>query len=457
VAASREANLQREEVCARTGWSRKELARRVNQRARVRGVHLQTDASRIRYWPAGQHPQPPVPELLSELFSEQLGYPITPTDIGLEATDEHEVGLRYSESITATVVAVAELGRYDVRRRGFLRHGRFLAVATIAPSRDWLLAVLDTTEPRPRSQIGEHQVHVIREAFATFHEADALWGGGHARRALAEFLTNRVLPLLHEVDPHSEVGAALFAAAGEQADLMGWMAIDDDRQALAQRYLIQALRLVQESGNIALGAHVLADMSHQARMLGYPREALQLTITGCHGLARAYSPACAARLLALQARAQAALVDTKAAAHAVVESERAFERIDPKAEPEWARFIDSASLAYEWASTFGDLGRPVEATKFAHRSISAAASQSRARCGALSQATLARAALTRRDLDAALHAAHRAVDLSTTVQSSLCITAVRDLQSRISPYRSIASARDFDHRAHEVLTQASLN
>ncbi|MGH3834728.1 MAG: hypothetical protein ACRDSF_03345 [Pseudonocardiaceae bacterium] len=104
---------------ARTGWSRKELARRVNQRARRRSAHLNTDASRVHYWLAGQHPQPPVPELLSELFSEQLGYPITPTDIGLEATDEHEVGLRYCEQIAATVVAVAELRRYDVRRRGF--------------------------------------------------------------------------------------------------------------------------------------------------------------------------------------------------------------------------------------------------------------------------------------------------------------------------------------------------
>ena len=74
-----------------------------------------------------------------------------------------------------------------------------------------------------------------------------------------------------------------------------------------------------------------------------------------------------------------------------------------------------------------------------------------------SEAALARAALTRRDLDAALSAAHRAVDLSTTVQSSRCIAAVRDLQSRISPYRTIASARDFDDRAHEVLTRASLN
>lgn len=459
MAASRGANLHMEEVCARTGWSRKELARRVNQRARVRGVHLHTDASRIRYWLAGQHPQPPVPELLSELFSEQLGYPITPTDIGLEATDEHEVGLRYSESITATVVAVAELGRYDVRRRGFLRHGTFLAVAAVAPSRDWLLAVLDATEPRPHSRIGLAQVGVIRETFAVFHEADAMHGGGHARQALAEYLTSRVLPLLRDADPDRKAGAALFAAASEQTDLLGWMAIDDDRPALGQRYLIQALRLAQESGDIAFGAQVLADMSQQARMLGYPREALQLAITGRHGLARAHSPACAvaARLLALEGRAHAALGDTKAAVRAVVESERAFERVDAEAEPEWARFIDSAALNSVWADTFLDLSRPVEAARFARRSISAAASQNLAPCGARSQAMLARAALIRRDLDAALHAAHRAVDLSTTVQSSRCIAAVRDLQSRISPYRTIAAARDFDHRAHEVLTQASLN
>lgn len=49
------------------------------------------------------------------------------------------------------------------------------------------------------------------------------------------------------------------------------------------------------------------------------------------------------------------------------------------------------------------------------------------------------------------------MDLSATVQSSRCIAAIRDLQSRISPYRSIASARDFKQRAHEVLTRASLN
>ncbi|MGH3906238.1 MAG: hypothetical protein ACRDTE_18955 [Pseudonocardiaceae bacterium] len=442
---------------ARTGWSRKELARRVNQRAKVRGVHLHTDASRVRNWLTGQYPQPPAPELLSELFSEELGYPITPADIGLPATEEHEVGLQYPESIAATVVAVAQLGRYDMRRRGFLHHGTFLVVAAIAPSRDWLLATLDATQPRPGGRVGEQQVLMIRETFAGFLEVDATSGGGHARRALAEYLTGRVLPLLQEVDPRTEAGAALFAAAAEQASLLGWMASDDDQQALAQRYLIQALRLAQESGNAILGANVLATMSDQALLLRYPREALQLALTGHHGLVRSYSPACAARLLALQGRAHAALGNSRQATHAVAESERAFERVDTDADPDRAGFIDEVHLSGLWADTFADLQRPVEATRFARRSISAAADQNRTRRETLSQIAMARAELARRDLDAALRAARRAVDLSTTVQSSRCNDAVHDLRSRISPYRAVTQAREFDDWARETLTQAHLN
>jgi hypothetical protein len=142
---------------------------------------------------------------------------------------------------------------------------------------------------------------------------------------------------------------------------------------------------------------------------------------------------------------------------AVVESERAFERIDPAAEPGWARFNDEVYLSSRWAGTFADLGRPAETARFARRTIPAAADQNRVRPEALSQVALARAGLERRDLDLALRAAHRALDLSTTVQSSRCLAAVRDLRSRISPYRSVLAAREFDDRAREVLTQAHLN
>lgn len=391
------------------------------------------------------------------LFSEEFGYPITPVEIGLAATDEHELGLRYLDSITATVVAVAELGRYDMRRRNLLRHGTFLAVATVAPSRDWLLAVLDATEPRPQGRIALAQVLTIRDAFSVFQETDVVHGGGHARAALAEYLTSRVLPLLHHADPGSEAGSALFAAAGEQTYLLGWMAIDDGRQALAQRYLIQALRLAQESGDAALGAHVMAGMSHQALMMNHPQEALRLATAGRHGLTKAYSAACASRLFALEAGAHAALGDAAAATRAVTESERAFENIDAENEPEWARFIDSAYVSGEWANAFARMRRPVEATRCARRSIADASRHRRVRREVFSQAALARAALERRDLDSALRAAHRATDLLITVESSRCFSAVGDLRSQLSPYRNITAVRDFEDYARETLTRAHLN
>ncbi|MGH3871122.1 MAG: hypothetical protein ACRDSR_06320 [Pseudonocardiaceae bacterium] len=278
-------------------------------------------------------------------------------------------------------------------------------------------------------------------------------GGGHARRALAQYVTVHVLPLLRDVDPATDTGASLFAAASEQTYLLGWMAFDDGRQALAQRYLVQSLRLAQASGDAKLGSHVLAGMCDQARMVGHPREALHLASAGRHGLSRAYSPACAADLWALQGRAHAILGEVREAARAVAASEAAFDQVHRGDEPEWARFIDTAYLAGEWANAFGDIVRPVESTRFARRSAAEARNQKRARRGALSQAALARAALTSDslDLEAAVHNANRALDLAVTVKSSRCTHAITDLRARIQPFHTVAVARDFDERARVAL------
>lgn len=445
----RSGNGDLERVWGRTGWSRKELARRVNRRGQSRGLRLNTDASRVGAWFAGQQPQPPVPAILCELFSEHFGYLVAPEAIGLTADADTDVGLRYEPSLGATVAVVADLGRNDVYRRNFLYGAPFVAVAAVAPSRDWLLATLDATTPRTGGKVDHEQVAAIREAFAVYQEADVMRGGGHARRALAEYVTGHVLPLVRDADP--DTGAGLFTAASEQTYLLGWMAFDDGRQALAQRYLLQSLRLAQASGDAALGAHVLAGMCDQARMLGYPREALQLATAGRHGLIRADSAACAADLWALQARAHASLGESREAAHAVAQSELAFERVHRDDEPEWARFIDTAYLTGEWANAFGDIARPTESTRFARHSAAAARHQNRARRGALSQATLARAALTSGNLDVAIDNAHRALDLAITVQSSRCTHAITDLRTRLQPFHTVALARDFNDRAHLAL------
>jgi len=407
----------------------------------------------VRAWFSGQQPQSPVPAILCELFSEHLGYPLNPEDIGLSTGPDTDIGLCYQSGLGATVAAIADLGRDDVYRRDFLRDAAFVAAAAVAPSRDWLLATLDATRRRPGGRIGQVQVAMIREAFAVYQEADVMRGGGHSRRALAQYVTGHVLPLLHDVDPDTDTGAGLFAAASEQTYLLGWMAFDDGRQALAQRYLMQSLRLAEASGDAQLGSHVLAGMSDQARMLGHPREGLHLAAAGRHGLTRAYSPACAADLWALQARAHATLGEIKDAAHVVARSEAAFENVHRVEEPEWARFIDTAYLAGEWANAFGEISRPVESARFARRSAAEARNQKRARRGALSRAALARAALAGRDvdLDAAVHHAGQALELAVTVKSSRCIEAVADLRARIRPFHGVAAAREFDDRARLAL------
>jgi hypothetical protein len=55
--------------------------------------------------------------------------------------------------------------------------------------------------------------------------------------------------------PDTDSGRALYEAAAEQLYLLGWMAFDNGEHSIAQRYLIQSLRLAQAAGNTELGAH----------------------------------------------------------------------------------------------------------------------------------------------------------------------------------------------------------
>ena len=62
-------------------------------------------------------------------------------------------------------------------------------------------------------------------------------------------------------------GRRLLSAVAETTQLAGWASYDAGMHGLAQRYLIQALRLAAGAGDRALGAEVLAAMSHQAAYL----------------------------------------------------------------------------------------------------------------------------------------------------------------------------------------------
>ncbi|MFE6050027.1 transcriptional regulator [Kitasatospora sp. NPDC056446] len=332
-------------------------------------------------------------------------------------------------------------------RRRFLAAAPFAAVAATGPSRDWLLATLDQApEPGPRVRLED--VTAVKNMFGEFQKIDIFQGGGSGRLVLAAYMNVHVYPLLRRPQDDG-VRQALCEAAAEQTYLLGWMAYDNGEHGTAQRYLIQALRLAQESANVPLGAHVLAGMADQATLLEHPEEGLKLAQAGRHGL-RGSSAAALADLWALEGRAHAAMGDKTSAIRAVAQSEEAAEQIHQDSEPEWALFIDPAYLHGEHAMTLRDIGDHAGAAEHAKRSIDHARRQNRARRGALSQAALAGTHLQRGDLEQAHAAGLRTLSLAGKVMSSRAVDAVADLRKRMEPFGRHPLVADYTERARNL-------
>ncbi|MEU7030016.1 transcriptional regulator [Streptomyces sp. NPDC046275] len=439
----------------RAGISRGELARRIKAKAvDYKQPHIAPDTTRIRCWIEGEKPRAPIPDIIADVFSDHFGYRVTAYDLGFGDRVSADSALVYDTSFAATVRAVAELGRADVDldRRKLLAAAPFAAVAGVGPSRDWLMNTLDQ-EPTAGPRVRLEDVTAVKSMFETFQRMDIFQGGGSGRLVLAQYMTQHVYPLLRRT--HTEdVRRALCEAAAEQTYLLGWMAYDSGEHGVAQRYLIQALRLAEESKNVALGAHVLAGMADQATLLGDPQEGRRLAQAGRHGLSKAESPACLADLWCLEARALAKLGDKVAAGRAVVQSEKAFERVRPEKEQAWAEFIDPAYLHGEHAMTFRDLDEPKLSEGHAMRSIEHAHEQKRARRGAMSQAALAVSYVQRRDVDSAYAAGLRTLTLASQVKSTRAVEAVQDLRRRMQPFGKNRLVADFNERALAVVQAA---
>ncbi len=433
----------------RAGLSRRETARLVKVAAQDAGhPQISPDTTAVRRWVEGNQPRRPVPGILADIISAAVGYRVTTVELGLGESPAEDRSLLYSRSYAVTVETVADLGRADVDRRMFLSAAPFAAVAAIGPSRDWLLNTLDQ-QPDAGPRVRLEDVTAVRNMFSEFQRMDIFQGGGSGRLLLAAYMNIHVYPLLRRAQS-DDIRRALCEAAAEQTYLLGWMAYDNGEHGTAQRYLIQSLRLAEESQNAPLGAHVLAGMADQATLLGHPQDGLRLAQAGRHGL-RGGSAACLADLWALEGRALATMGDKTAAAHAVVQSDSAAAQIRHDDEPEWALFIDPAYLHGEHAVTFRDIGDADAAQEHARLSIDHARMQKRARRGAMSQAALAGAHLQRRDLDAAYAAGLRTLSLTGQVKSSRALEAVADLQQRMQPFGTNRLVADFSERARTLL------
>ncbi|MCF3131623.1 transcriptional repressor NsdA [Streptomyces olivochromogenes] len=355
----------------RSGWSKGELARQVNRRARQLGAnHISTDTSRVRRWLDGENPREPIPRILSELFSERFGCVVSVEDLGLRAARQSPSvsGVDLPWTGPQTVALLSEFSRSDLMlaRRGFL--GTSLALSAgpslIEPMQRWLVpspgGPIAPPEPEPYEsrrpgRLSKPELDLLESTTVMFRQWDAQCGGGLRRKAVVGQL-HEVTDLLQEPQPEATT-RKLFKVAAELAELAGWMSYDIGLQPTAQKYFVLALHAAKEAGDKPLGSYVLSSMSRQMIHLGRPEDALELIHLAQYGSRDCASPRTQAMLYAMEARAYANMGQPGKCKRAVRMAEDTFSEADEwdEPDPDWIRFFSEAELYGENSHSFRDL------------------------------------------------------------------------------------------------------
>ena len=450
---AREPNRQLQMLIEEAGFSHKGLARRVNDFGRAKGIqNLSYDHSSVIRWLKGENPRGPVPSLIAEVLSMSLGRRITPAELGFPTVKElPDLGLCFSSSWRDTIDGITALWRSDVERRQFIIDSAFAAGAYATSAIRWLTVPHTGIElpANPTRRVNDADVDAIREVTGTFLRLDNLFGGGRARPTVVRYLYDEVAPLLRDGRYSDAVGRELFTAAAELTRLAGWMAYDLEQHGLAQRYLIQALRLAREANDHALGGEILAGMSHQAVYVGRADDALDLARAAHNSAVKAGLPALEAESLIMQAHALAVSKDPVACAKALNAAEQAFGRSNPTDNPSWLQYFDEAYMAAKFGHCFRELGQGDKAELFARRSLDMVDGYIRGK--AFNVVLLANAHLQQQNLDETCGVGHQALDLSSGLQSARTVRYIRDLRRRMTKFSNVPVVGEFQSRAHELL------
>ena len=352
----------------RSGWSKGEVARMVNRRARDLGAtHVATDTSRVRRWLDGEQPRDPIPRILTELFSERFGCVVTLSDLGLREPSSPIAGtladLPWGPERTAELLAEfcrsdLLLGPNPARRVGDGAPPLAAGTALIEPVKRWLLPYvpapqrsLETLEPLPttgpipvqpqRGRPGRAAVLAdqLEETLRVFRDWEAAVGGGIRRAAVTGQLYEVAELIRHSPEP---AHPRIFRIAAHYCLLAGEMALDSGLQAAAQRYLVLGLHAAKESADRNTIAVILAATARQLVGLNRAQDALDLLAVGRTATRGDLDPLPAAFMDLVEARGYGALG-----------------RIDPaRLALERARTLHAKG----WAAEYGPSSTPLTST-----------------------------------------------------------------------------------------------
>ncbi|MBY8878390.1 sporulation protein [Actinacidiphila acidipaludis] len=453
---SKEPNHRLAAVMAEAGASNKGLARRVRDVALMHGAHLGTTHIAVQRWLDGSGIQAATAAYVAEALSDKLGRTITPADIGFAGLN-HPRRMPLSPGYAASLdEALAALDGLTQLRPGDEHPdgAAFMADSEVDSAvLSWMVSRPDGLTDVPGTRrVGMRDVMAIRTATAMFTRLDFLYGGGHGHTTLRHYFRHEVLPLL-KASYSEKVGAALFAAAAEIAEVLGWTAYDIGDHALAHRYFISGLRLTQVIDDRLLGSTILANMSHQANYLGQTARAAQLARAALEGGRGQATPRANAIFAAHEARALSSAQDVAGASRAMNEAEQFFERAATAEDPEYLAYVDEAEIIGEFSHCFRDLKRPAESLRFAEQAVAQTDPQY-ARTLGFCRMVLAQGQYLNGDLESAVATATLAVDEGESLQSARFVRYIEDFQREISDCSSVPVVRAFEERV--VIARAEL-
>jgi hypothetical protein len=444
------AALMDEAACSRSA-----LARDIRELAAARGLSdIRCDHVDVGRWLNGMVPRGRKPALIAEALGRRLRRTLSLGELGFTGGPPLTLALSFSESRGTTIRISRTLWTEDLKRSEFLRMAVSAGTLT-TPMARWLVS--PPADPPYRTsgshRVGADDVAAVRATLHMFEGLDHQFGGGHARTAAVQYLSDALTPLLH-ANYSDGIGRELFSVAAQFTYKTGAMAYDVGLHGLARRYFVQALNLAHASGDRSLGGKVLALMSHQANYLGEYQEAVDLARAAALGAGGQATPRVRAMYAAMEARGLASIGDKRACLRTMKRAEAAFAQSSGADEPDWIGYFDLAELQDELAHCFTALRAPRDAAYHAQLALGQS-SELHPRSRTFCRISLATSYLDAGDIPRACDTATEALAAAGRIKSARVRKYVRAFDRRLGDFGHQRSILDFRERAREILAVAS--
>ncbi|MEU0135918.1 transcriptional regulator [Streptomyces sp. NPDC006296] len=352
-----EPNVLLESLIDEAGVSRAGLAGHVNRAGLARGLCLRYEHTAVSRWLKGQRPRGQVPDLICEVLARRLGRPVALDDIGMGLTGTHTEAR--GAGLPGFVEHATALWRSDEQQRPHLATAPAATGTTaVMPVWEWENPPEDADVSRPGPPcVGTADLAMLRAARTHYEQMYRKAGGLATKPRIVGFLNAETAPLLR-AGYSDATGRRLHRAAAGLVAVAGICAYDSDAHGLAQRYFHQALRLAKAGGDRALGAYVIALLVNQSLHLAEFRRSVAFAEAALRAAGPHLTPALAADLHAMQAKAYAELGDRRGALECIGRAESEARRIRSGGEPDETGYVQPGLVDIQVAEallTLGDL------------------------------------------------------------------------------------------------------